>query len=53
MIPAEFAYGINDLIHLPELHPVHLLVELIEVRTDLLVVIGVVFVVAFVEHLQN
>ena len=53
MIPAEPTDRINDAVHLPERHPIHLLVELIEVRTDLLVVIGIVFVVAFIEHRQN
>ena len=50
MIPAEFTDRVNDLIHLPERHPIHLPVELVEVRTDLFVVIGIVFVVALVEH---
>ena len=53
MIPAEIAHQVNDLIHLPEQHSVHLLVELIEVLTDLLIVIGIVFFVAFVEQGQD
>ena len=53
MIPAEFADRIDDVIHLPERHSVHLLVELMEVRTDLFVIVGIVFVVAFVEHGQD
>jgi len=41
MIPAEIAHQVNDLTHLPEQHSVHLLVELIEVLTDLLIVIDI------------
>ena len=43
MIPAELTDRIDDVIHLPQGHSVHLLVELIEVRLYLLVVIGIVF----------
>ena len=41
---------IDDLIHLSYGHLIHLLVQLIEVRADLFVVVGIVFVVTFVEH---
>ena len=53
MIPAELADRVYDFVHLPERHSIHLLVELVEIRTNLLVVIGIVFVVTFVEHSQN
>lgn len=52
MIPAEFTDRVDDLIHLPEGHSVHLLVEGIKIRFDLFVV-WVVFAVAFVEHGQD
>ena len=38
VIPAEGTDGIDDLIHLPQLHTVHCLVELIEILLDLGVV---------------
>ena len=50
MIPAEFTDWVDNLIHLPERHSVHLLVELIEVRAVLFVIVGIVFVVALVKH---
>ena len=53
MISAQFADRVDDLIHLPQGYPVHLLVEFVEVSFNLLVVIGIVFVVAFIEHSQN
>jgi hypothetical protein len=53
VIPAEFADWIDDLIHFPQGHSVHLLVEFIEVCLDLFVVIRIDFAVAFVEHGQD
>ena len=53
MIMAEFTDWIDNLIHLPQGHSVHLLVELVEVRLYLLIVIGIIFVIAFVEHGQD
>ena len=53
MVTAQFADWIDDLIHLPKRHPIHLLVELIEICLYLLVVIGIVFVMALIEHSQN
>ena len=53
MIAAESANRIDDLIHLPQRHAIHLLVELMEVRSYLLIVVGIVFVVALVEHGQD
>ena len=53
MIPAELTDRIDDVIHLPQGHPVHLLVKLIEVCLYLLIIIWIVLVVAFVEHSQN
>ena len=43
MIPAEFTDWVNNLIYLPQGHSVHLLVKLIEVRADLLIIVGIVF----------
>jgi len=48
MIPAEFTDRVDDLVHLPERHSVHLLVELVEICADQLVVIGLIFVEAFI-----
>ena len=48
MIPAQPAHRIDDVVHLPERHSVHLLVELIEVRTDMFIVVEVVSVNEFV-----
>ena len=53
MIPAKLADRIDDLIHPPQRYSVHLLVEFVEVRTDLLVVVGIVFIVALIEHDQD
>ena len=53
VIPAELADRIYNVVHLPQWHPVHLLVELVEVCADLLVVIWAVFVVALVGHGQD
>ena len=53
MIPAQLADGIDDLIHLSQRHPIHLLVQLIEICFDLFIVIGIMFVVALVEHGQD
>ena len=44
VIPAEFADWVDDSIHLPERHSIHLLVQFVEVRTDLFVIIRTVFV---------
>jgi len=53
MIPAEFTDRVDDLVHLSQGHPIHLLVEYVEVGFYLLVVVGIIFIVAFVEHGQN
>ena len=50
MVTAQLADRIDDLIHLPQGHSVHLLVKLIEIRLYLLIIVGIVLVVAFVEH---
>ena len=50
MISTEFTDWVDNLIHLPQGHTVHLLIKFIEVRFNLLVVIGIVLVVAFIEH---
>ena len=53
MIPAEFADWVYDFIHLLQGHTVHLLIELIEVCLYLLIIVGIMFVVALVEHVQD
>jgi len=53
MIPAELADRVDDPIHLLQGHAVHLPVEFVEVFLDLFIVVGVVLVVALVEHGQN
>ena len=50
VIPAELTDWVDDLIHLPQGHAIHLPVQLVEVFLDLFVVIGIVLVVALVEH---
>ena len=53
MIPAEFTDWIDNLVHLPQGHSVHLLVELVEVRFYLLVVVWAVFVMTFIQHSEK
>ena len=53
MIPAELTDRVDDPIHLLERHSIHLLVEFIEVCANLLIIIGIVFIVALVEHGQD
>lgn len=53
VIPAQFTVWVDNLIHLPQRHTVHLLVELIEILADLFIVVGVVFVEAFVQQTQD
>lgn len=48
MVTAQHTDRIDDLIHLPQGHSVHLPVEFIEVRLYLLVIVGIVFVEAFI-----
>lgn len=50
MIPAQLINRIDDLIHLPQGHPIHLLVEFVEACPNLLIVIWVVLIVTLVEH---
>ena len=49
MIPAELADWVDDSIHLPERHSIHLLVQFVEVLTDLFVIIRAVFKTTFVK----
>lgn len=51
MIPAESANRIDYSVHLPEWHPIHLPVQLFKIRLYLLIVIGVVFIEAFIEQI--
>ena len=53
VVTAEGADRVDDPIHLLQGHAVHSLAQHLEVRADLFVVVGVVRVVAFVEHGQN
>ena len=53
VVTAEGADWIHDLIHLPERHAVHQLVQLVEILLDLVIIHQVDFVVGFVEHIQN
>jgi len=53
MIPAESTDGIDDPIHLLQLHAVHRLVQRIEICLDLVVIRGVNCVVGFVEKCQD
>ena len=48
VIPAELTDRVNNFVYLPERHSIHLLVQLVEVRTDLFVIIRTVFVVTFI-----
>lgn len=48
MVPAELANWIDYSVHLPEWHAIHLTVQFFEVRLYLLVVVGIVFVEAFI-----
>ena len=50
VIPTQPTNRVYNVIHLPGRHSVHLPVELIEVRADLLDFIGIVFVITLVEH---
>ena len=53
VIPAEDTARIYDFVHLSERHPVHPLIQLVKVCLYLLIVIGIVFVITFVEHTQD
>lgn len=53
MVPAKAADRVQDPVHLPEGHAVHLLIKLVEVLFDSAVVHGVDLGVGFVEHGQN
>lgn len=53
IIPAEFADRVDDLIHLPERHSVHQLVELMEVMFELVIVHRIGFGKSLIEHRQN
>ena len=50
MVTAEGADWIHDLIHLPQRHTVHQLVQLVEILLDLVIVHQIDFVVGFVEN---
>ena len=50
VIPAELTARINDLIHIPDCHSVHLLIEFVKIRFDFIVVIGAILIMALVKH---
>ena len=52
MIPAEGTYGVDDPVHVPQLHAVHLPVEFVKVFLDRAIVHPVGFSVSFVEQCQ-
>ena len=49
MVTAEGADWIHDLIHLPERHAVHQLVQLVEILLDFVVIHQIDFVVGFMD----
>ena len=50
VVTAEGADRIDDLIHLPERHAVHQLIQLMEIPLDFVIVHQIDFVVSFVKH---
>ena len=50
MVPAEGADGIQNVVHLPQVHAVHVAVKLIEARLDPVIVQAVAFAVGFVQQ---
>ena len=53
MSPAEGADHINDPIHLPEGHPVHLQVQIGKGCFDLSIIQPITFTVSVVQHIQD
>ena len=53
VVTAESADRVDDSVDLLQAQAVHLLVQCLEVRPDLFVVVGATLVVALVEHSQN
>ena len=53
VVTAEGADRIYDLIHLPERHAVHQLIQLMEILLDFVIIHQIDFVVGFIEHTQN
>ena len=53
MVTAEFAHRVDNLIHLPQGHTVHLPIELVETVTNLLGIALVGFCVGAVELIQH
>ena len=53
MISTQNTYRVDDLIHLPQVHAVHLPVEFVEVLFDSTIVHPVGFSVGFVEQCQH
>ena len=53
MLPAEGADHINDPIHLPEGHTMHLLVQIGKGCFDLSIIQSVAFAVSVVQHIQD
>ena len=53
MILVKLTNRVYNVIHLPQAHSVYLLVELMEAHADLFVIVGIIFVMALVEHGQD
>lgn len=53
MITAELTDRIDDLIHLPEWHAIHLTVQFFEVRLYLLVVVRIILIETFIQKFQD
>ena len=50
MVTAEGTDRVDDLVHFLQRHSVHLPVQFVKVFLDLLIIVGIVLVVALVEH---
>ena len=48
MIPAELADRVDDLIHVPQFHTVHQLIQLLEILFDLGIIQAVALAVSFI-----
>ena len=53
VVTAEGADWIDNLIHLPERHAIHQLIQFMEILLDLVIIHQVDFIVGFVEHSED
>ena len=53
VIPAELTNRIDNLVHIPDGHSVHLPVKFVEIRFDFIVVIGAIFIEALVNRCRS